>query len=341
MELTLVPLAYADLHFLAIADWGGLPVWPYWTPGQRKVARAMGRVAERFGSSFALTLGDHFYFSGVKSADDPRWRRTFERVFSHPMLQGAGFWRAVAGNHDHDGNISAQLAYSARNGSRWHYPALQHRWREKLPTDEGTVVDIVLIDTVLLCGPPGREVSRIDELAARSWAWVEAALEDSADADYLIVAGHYPVHSPSSHGPTRCLRRRLEPLLIKFQVAAYFSGHDHAMFHIGGAGSQFHGVGAGFMLSSSRKHVHTIPPAQLHFFRRARSPLRGVAQGGFAGVSVSAAALTIRHYDESGRVLHQATVLPRPRRPAQASPAKASVATSGASHSSGSNVCER
>ena len=341
MELTLVPLAYADLHFLAIADWGGLPVWPYWTPGQRKVARAMGRVAERFGSSFALTLGDHFYFSGVKSADDPRWRRTFERVFSHPMLQGAGFWRAVAGNHDHDGNISAQRAYSARNGSRWHYPALQHRWREKLPTDDGTIVDIVLIDTVLLCGPPGREVSRIDELAARSWAWVEAALEDSADADYLIVAGHYPVHSPSSHGPTRCRRRRLEPLLIKFPVAAYFSGHDHAMFHIGGAGSQFHGVGAGFMLSSSRRHMHTIPPAQLHFFRRARSALRGVAQGGFAGVAVSAAALTIRHYDESGRVLHQATVLPRPRRPAQASPAKASVATSGASHSSGSNVCER
>ena len=87
--------------------------------------------------------------------------------------------------------------------------------------------------------------------------------------------------------------------------------------------------------------MHTIPPAQLHFFRRARSALRGVAQGGFAGVAVSAAALTIRHYDESGRVLHQATVLPRPRRPAQASPAKASVATSGASHSSGSNVCER
>ena len=51
MELTLVPLAYADLHFLAIADWGGLPVWPYWTPGQRKVAR------EGFGGHFRrLTL---------------------------------------------------------------------------------------------------------------------------------------------------------------------------------------------------------------------------------------------------------------------------------------------
>ena len=36
-------------------------------------------------------------------------------------------------HHDHAGNITAQLAYAARPGSRWRYPALQHAWRETLP----------------------------------------------------------------------------------------------------------------------------------------------------------------------------------------------------------------
>lgn len=98
----------SSLHFLITADWGGLPLWPWVTPAQRKVAAAMGRVAKARGSAFALSLGDHFYFHGVRSANDPRFRRTFERAFSAAALQGASFWRIAAGNHDHAGNITAQ-----------------------------------------------------------------------------------------------------------------------------------------------------------------------------------------------------------------------------------------
>lgn len=210
------------LHFLVTADWGGLPVWPWTTPGQRKVAAALGRVAQARRSAFILSLGDHFYFHGVRSVDDPRWQRTFDNVFTAPSLQGAGFWRIAAGNHDHDGNISAQLAYGARPGSRWRYPALQHAWREVLlPTKKKTpnedsaeacasgglapaapeadcppevVVGFVLIDTVMLCGasssrpkPVARGTVKRFGGAERHWAWVEAALARMEDADYIVV----------------------------------------------------------------------------------------------------------------------------------------------------------
>ena len=211
MLLMIASLAYADLHFLAVGDWGGLPFYPWCTPGQQRVAVAMATVTERHSSDFVLSLGDHFYFHGVTSADDARWRRSFERVYHHEALQGAGFWRVVAGNHDHDGSVDAQLEYAARPDSRWYYPAHQYAWRSELGDEAGTAVDFVMLDTVLLCGLPRRKGYRHAE-AAGHWRWAEAALRGS-DAAYLVVAGHYPVHSPSMHGPTACLRRRLEPLL--------------------------------------------------------------------------------------------------------------------------------
>ena len=151
-------LAFADLHFLVTADWGGLPVWPWVSPAQTRVAAAMGDVAERHGARFVLSLGDHFYFHCIRSADDPRWQRTFEEPFAAPSLLGEGFWRIVSGNHDHAGNLSGLLEYAARPGSRWHYPAVQHSWRETLDDDDSTTtVDFVLIDTVLLCGMPRKQ----------------------------------------------------------------------------------------------------------------------------------------------------------------------------------------
>ena len=63
-------------------------------------------------------------------------------------------------------------------------------------------------------------------MAAQQWAWIEETLANST-SNYLLVAGHFPVWSIAEHGPTDCLVQDLKPLLEKYRVTAYLSGHDH------------------------------------------------------------------------------------------------------------------
>lgn len=41
---------------------------------------------------------------------------------------------------------------------------------------------------------------------------------------YVIMGGHYPLWSVSSHGPTYTLISKLRPLLFKYKVNVYFYG---------------------------------------------------------------------------------------------------------------------
>ena len=114
-------------------------------------------------------LGDNFYFTGISldryvpssnnrsDAFSARFQDTFEDVFTATSLQSeaqggplGGFrFYVVGGNHDHYGNITAQLAYTEIS-PRWHYPELWYSWSK--PVDEETTVQFVYIDTVGLSG---------------------------------------------------------------------------------------------------------------------------------------------------------------------------------------------
>lgn len=89
-----------------------------------------------------------------------------------------------------------------------------------------------MLDTVMLCGnsldyvdeKPRGPLRAVD--ANRQLTWLQERLARSK-ADFLLVAGHYPVWSVSEHGPTECLLQRLRPLLNKYNATAYLCGHDH------------------------------------------------------------------------------------------------------------------
>lgn len=100
-----------------------------------------------------------------------------------------------------------------------------------MPGSNATLT-VLMLDTVLLCGNsddfsderPRGPLSAAG--ASRQLQWLSEQLEGSR-ADFLLVAGHYPVWSVAEHGPTHCLLDKLRPLLLKHKVTAYLCGHDH------------------------------------------------------------------------------------------------------------------
>lgn len=74
------------------------------------VAKQMGATADAVDAKFTLALGDNFYFDGVTDVNDKRFQSTYEKVFQATSLDTP--WYFIAGNHDHNGNVSAQIAYT-------------------------------------------------------------------------------------------------------------------------------------------------------------------------------------------------------------------------------------
>jgi tartrate-resistant acid phosphatase type 5 len=260
-----------ELHFLVMGDWGGKESSPYTTPGEVSTAKAMDSAAADLDANFSLVLGDNFYSHGIKSDwTDSRFQHTFEECFVGDSLSNSsGFkFHVVAGNHDHRGNVQAQIDYSSHS-ARWNFPNLYHSLSKTAP--DGATVDIVLIDTVQLSGNSQLNDEDTDSLrgselpgpadslaAANQLEWLDATLKAST-ADYLIVGGHYPVFSIAEHGPTNSLQPSRFPYLRDNRVSAYICGHEHNEQHIDvGDGTQYHIIGSAHLADKSTAHKSTI-----------------------------------------------------------------------------------
>eukprot|EP00042_Codosiga_hollandica_P026047 m.120294 g.120294 ORF g.120294 m.120294 type:complete len:217 (+) comp52077_c0_seq3:1281-1931(+) len=168
-------------------------------------------------------------------------------------------------------------------------------------------VEFLFIDTVILAGLPSHEdtfgeLKGVDEPSAnQEWTWIENTLANST-ADYLWVAGHYPIWSVCEHGPTAVLVDQLKPMMIKYKATGYLSGHDHCLEYIDdGSGLVYVLSGAGRECCYSNTNMNAIPAGSLKYLL---ANSQTTIEGGFVSFQFSDTNLVVYYYDQSGNVLY-------------------------------------
>jgi tartrate-resistant acid phosphatase type 5 len=217
------------IHVVAFGDYGS---------GNSHQAAVAGAIAQRNKSlpfDLGITLGDNFYFCGVRSVEDPKWRTRWEDFYTS---LGFPFYAAL-GNHDYGhppiicplerGSPDAEVAYTARSRS-WRMPARYYSFKA------GPVL-FVAIDT--------------EGWSAEQLEWIRqtlAASADDPDIKWRVVYGHHPIYTSGVHLNQRRigqLREQLLPVLKAAHVDAYICGHDHDLEHLRSDGIEFLICGGG------------------------------------------------------------------------------------------------
>jgi len=315
------------IRFIAVGDWGGVDHFPYHTEEQIETADGMAKIAAEQGSEFVLALGDNFYYSGLMDDDHAqmRFEQTFEKVYNQQALQVP--WHIIGGNHDYCGDIQKQITIATDTSNRWSFPDLNYKISKEFTDENGRTVklDIVMIDTMHIAGfrcvaeelneeffaqPPG-PLSLVE--ATTTLSWIESALSES-EADYLVVAGHYPIYSPCSHGNTDELIHKLHPLLKKYGVTAYISGHEHCQFHYAFDSMDYFLTGTGNGCCYAADNRESLPQeGDLKYLLADSQNYSGSSgvNGGFASFDVGADDLKIIIHRENGESLYETKLKPR------------------------------
>ncbi len=186
---------------------------------QYALAKRMAAWHDEDQYDTALLLGDNIYPDGNPDFLPAK----FEKPYAELLRRGVRFYAAL-GNHDVKKGRDAQINYPNFNmGGQAYYSFIK---------GDG-VVEFFALDST--------------NFDLRQERWLEGALAVSK-ATWKLAYFHHPIYSSSkTHGSDKALRARLEPLFVRYGVAAVFSGHDHiyertkpqqgVQYFISGAGS--------------------------------------------------------------------------------------------------------
>jgi tartrate-resistant acid phosphatase type 5 len=277
--------------FLVIGDFGRNGYY-----GQTEVAQMMDQAAHHLDIEFVVTTGDNFYDNGVASVNDPLIQSSFEDVYTGSSLLVD--WWVSLGNHEYRGNVQALIDYSEVS-RRWNLPA--RYYSKTFDGEENGQIDLFVLDTSPLNAPYYSEAKysavALEDSSAQL-KWLDTALA-SSEADWKIVIGHHPLLTGGKRADEpRDVSERLQPILARHQVDAYFAGHEHDLQHlVSSRGTNVFISGAG----SEIRPTGTIPETK---FAEARN--------GFMAVSIDSMAMTVNVIDKDGAVRYK-TSLPRKR----------------------------
>ena len=317
-SLLMIVTGKESLDFLMIGDWGGIDKPPYYTPEQLMAAQSMAAWSDQYNADFILAVGDNFYFEGISSdCQDDRFQNTWENIYikDKPSLQKP--WYVLAGNHDWKGNVSAQIAFSKMN-EYWNFPDYSYDFIKEWTDSNGQThsVQIIMIDTVVLSGStnvfdhedplyfsqPKLWTKEAELKSDTSFEWIEKTMSEST-ADYLLVAGHYPVYSVCEHGSTNQLVEDLKPLLEKYG-AHYLSGHDHCQEHLTENNVEYILSGNSDFCCYGASNMDQVPENSLKFLvAKGHNPNHSTA--GFTSFNMQADALLVTMHNQEGKTLYQ------------------------------------
>jgi 3',5'-cyclic AMP phosphodiesterase CpdA len=261
--------------FYVIGDWGRKGKYH-----QRKVAESMNECAKEKAPEFIISTGDNFYTFGVKSTKDKLWKKSYEDIYNGDAIKSVD-WYPVLGNHDHYGNEEAEIEYSKIN-QHWKMPA---EYFSSEQSAGNTTASFVFTNTEPLAHYNNAETQA-------QWKFIDSCLA-ATNATWKFVVGHHPVYSSNPmHGNTPVLIDKLKPLLEKYNVQAYFAGHDHDLQHQQPKGSNvdYFVSGAGSELRPSASYEHT---------KFAQST------AGFALVALTADKMMVYFIDEGGNIIYE------------------------------------
>lgn len=277
--------AYEDaFSFLIVGDFGRNGYHR-----QKDVADMMSHTGEIMDIEFVATTGDNFYDNGIASVHDPLIRSAFEDVYDGPGLLMD--WYVSLGNHEYRGNIQALIDYSDIS-RRWNMPA--RYYLKSFDMEEYGVLDLFVVDTSPFEDDYYEEakyyqVAQQDSSA--QMAWLDEVL-GASEAKWKVVIGHHPLITGGNRAEDpRFVAARLEPILARHNVDAYFAGHEHDLQHlVTPLGIQHFISGAG----SELRPTGTIPETR---FAESRH--------GFMAASIDSTGLTVHAIDWTGDVRYE------------------------------------
>ncbi len=279
------------LEFAVIGDWGRGGEY-----FQKDVAAVLAQAVTGINAQFIISTGDNIYPNGVASVNDPLWNLSFENVFYQYPLHRK--WYAVLGNHDYQSSPQAQIDYT-KISARWNMPDRYYSFKQKI--DKNEEVLFVFIDTNPLT-PSSYNSDYRNELikqdSTKQKIWLEKVLSDtSSSIKRKIVIGHHPIYTAGNRAlNTPELKYNLEPLLEKYNVDFYISGHEHHLQYYHPKGKFTHHLisGAGSEANESLK-----PRGNVDYF----APIQG-----FITFSITEKNVFMQFINRKGEVINELNI---------------------------------
>jgi len=223
-----LPLSSSSTYnFYIIADFGSVK-----TSGTKvEVAAQMNQLAPIVNPQFIISCGDNFHNAAPLTVKDTSWEWNFVPFFNHGPIAKLK-WYVALGNHDYAGNPDAQITYHQID-TNWVMPARYFTFVKTI--NDSTSLRVVIMDSSPFLKSYTHKFPAISSFDKQNTAlqlhWADSVLANSHET-WKIVIAHHPIYSSGFFpGNTKELITQLDPILRKYHVDFYFSGHIHTFQH--------------------------------------------------------------------------------------------------------------